>query len=522
MYSLIIKNATIIDGTGNPGVVGDVAVQGDEIVNIAPKINSAAEFTIDASGKVLCPGFVDLQNHSDSYWQIFDNPQLHGLISQGYTTILVGNCGASLAPLLTHEALYSLQKWHNLEGVNVNWVSYSEFIEELSRKRFACNVASLVGYSTLRRAIVGDQIRSLSNRELESIKIALSESLEAGAFGLSSGLSYSHEIIISELELYELAKIVKKYNGLFSIHLRSEGGEIIEALDEALDIAKNTGVNLKISHLKIRNSQNWEKFPEVVSLIDTAYMQGTQVHFDLYPYDVMWQPLYSYLPKWDIEGGRVIMLKHFADPAQKSKILTYLNNSGVKFSEIKVASTASKLNFAGKTIGQIAQNLECSGEEVVLHLIQNGGSEVLVFEKNLDQEQVKQLTLHPLSFIGTDGAGFNNLPQGGGLVHPRSFGSATKFLNDTKKDKSLPLEKAIKKLSGGPAKKMGLKKRGEIKIGNFADLVLLDPDKVRDRATYENPYLLSEGIDYVFVNGKAALAQGQLTGQLPGYALRKS
>jgi N-acyl-D-amino-acid deacylase len=522
MYSLLIKNATVIDGTGEPGKVLDVAVQGDQIVNISAKIDSQAEAIIDAKGKILAPGFVDLQNHSDSYWQLFDNPGLHSLISQGFTTILVGNCGASLAPLLSHEALYSFQKWHNLEGINVNWVSYSEFIEELSRKRLACNVASLVGYSTLRRALVGDEVRSLAKTELTALKTALKESLEAGAFGLSSGLSYAHEIIISELELFELAKIVKSKEALFSIHLRSEGGEIIEALDEALDIAKNTEVNLKISHLKVRNEQNWEKFPEVISLLDTAYMQGTQVHFDLYPYDIMWQPLYSYLPKWAIEGGRTIMLKHFSDPVQKNKILMFLNNSGIKLSEIKVASTANKLNFTGKTIGQIAKNLECSSEQAILHLITNGGSDVLVFEKNLNMAQVEQLAAHPLSFIATDGAGFSNLPSMGGLVHPRSFGTASKFLHEVIKNKNLPIETAIRKLSGGPAKKMGLKKRGEIKIGNFADLVILDPEKIQDKATYENPYLLSVGLDYVFVNGKSALADGKLTGQLAGYALRKT
>jgi len=522
MYSLLIKNATVIDGTGKPGEVLDVAVQGDEIVNVAPKINSPAEAVIDATGKILCPGFVDLQNHSDSYWQIFDNPTLDAMISQGYTTILVGNCGASLAPLLTHEALSFMQKWRNLEGVNVNWVSFGEFIEELSRRRFACNIASLVGYSTLRRALVGDRVRSLTRPELTALKTALAESLEAGAFGLSSGLSYAHEIIISELELVELAEIVKKHEGLFSVHLRSEGAEIIEALDEALDIAGHTEVNLKISHLKIRNEQNWEKFPEAANLIETAYMHGTQVHFDLYPYDIMWQPLSSYLPKWAIEGGRTIMLKHFADPVQKNKILMYLSNLGVKFSEMSVASTASKLNFSGTTIGQIAKNQECSSEQAVLNLIENGGSEVTVFEKNLDMSQVEKLAAHPLSFISTDGAGFNNIPSSAGLVHPRSFGAATKFLSGVLKEKHMLLETAIKKLTSGPAKKMGLKKRGEIKIGNFADLVIFDSGKITDKATYENPYLLSEGIDYVFVNGKAALAGGKITGQLPGYALRKS
>ncbi len=521
MFSILIKNATVIDGTGNPGKILDMAVQGDEIINISENINSGAQSVIDASGLVLAPGFVDLQNHSDSYWQLFDNPQLHSMVSQGYTSILVGNCGASVAPLLTHEALYSLQKWHNLEGINVNWSSYSEFIEELSRKRLACNVGSLVGYSTLRRAIVGDQVRRLEKEEFLSLKAALIQSLEAGAFGLSSGLSYAHEIIISELELFELAKVVKEYEGLFAIHLRSESNEIVEALDEALDIAKTTEVNLKISHLKVRNEQNWHKLSEVLGLIDTAFHQGTRVHFDLYPYDIMWQPLYSYLPKWAIEGGRAIMLKHFSDPIQKNKILMYLSNLGVKFSEVRVASTANKLNFTGKTIGQIAKNMDCSSEQAVLNLITNGGSEVLVFEKNLAMRQVEQLALHPLSFISTDGAGFSNLPQGAGLVHPRSFGTTAKFLHDVQKNKSLPLETAIQKLSSGPAKKMGLKKRGEIKIGNFADLVIFNPEKIIDTATYENPYLFSEGIEYVFVNGKAALAEGKLTGQLPGYALRK-
>jgi N-acyl-D-amino-acid deacylase len=521
MYSLIIKNATIIDGSGKPGEILDVAVSGDEIVNIAKKIDASADLILDAAGKILCPGFIDLQNHSDSYWQIFDNPSLSSLTTQGFTTILIGNCGASLAPLLSPDALLSLQKWHNLEASNINWTSFSEYIEELGRKRLGCNVASLVGYSTLRRAIVGDQIRSLEKNELEALKYALTESLEAGAFGLSNGLSYAHEIIVSELELFELAKIVKKNEGLFSVHLRSEGGEIIEAIDEALDIAKSTEVNLKISHLKIKNESNWQKLPEAIGLIDTAFHQGVNVHFDLYPYDTTWQALYSYLPKWAIEGGRTLMLKHFANPVQKNKLLTYLNNTGVKFSTIKVASTANKLNFTGKMIGQIAKNLEVSSEQAVLDLIANGGSEVLVFEQNLDKDQVQQLVLHPLSFIGTDGAGFSS-DVTGKLVHPRCFGTATKFLRETLDNKSLDLPSAIKKLSLGPATKLGLKKRGKVAIGCFADLVIFDDKKIRDRATYENPYMFSEGVDYVFVNGKPTVWEGKISGQLPGYVLRKN
>ncbi|MCL5008827.1 MAG: amidohydrolase family protein [Patescibacteria group bacterium] len=521
MYSLLIKNCQLVDGTGEPSRKADVAIQGDKIVNIDQSINIEAESVIDAGGKVLAPGFVDLQNHSDSYWQVFDNPRFDSLVTQGFTSIVIGNCGASLAPLLSHDALLSVQKWHNLEGANINWQSFSEYIEELSRHRFACNVASLVGYSTLRRGIVGDQVRSLEKEELAALKKFLSESIDAGAFGMSSGLSYSHEIIISEIELYELAKILTQKKALFSIHLRSEGSEVSEAVEESLDIARSTEVNLKISHFKVRNENNWQKFEEVIQKIENAYHKGYNVHFDAYPYTAIWQPLYAYLPRWAIEGGRQVMLKHFENPIQKNKILSYLNNLNVKFPSMLVASTANKLNFMGKTIGQIAKNMEVSSEQAVLHIIQNGGSEVLVFEESLNPDQVKQAIFHPLSFVATDGGGFPETVKDK-LVHPRCFGSAPKFLNMALAENAMPLEKAIKKLTSGPAAKIGLKKRGEIKIGNFADLVIFDPAKIGSQASYQNPYQFSQGIDYVFVNGKPALAEGKLTSQLPGYVLRKS
>ncbi|MCX6797546.1 MAG: amidohydrolase family protein, partial [Candidatus Doudnabacteria bacterium] len=484
-------------------------------------IKTGAQITIDARGQILAPGFIDIQNHSDSYWQIFDNPQLHSLITQGFTTIIIGNCGASLAPLLGPDSLLAMQKWHTLEGSNINWQSFAEFLNELSRHNFACNIGSLAGYSTLRRGIVGDQIRSLEKEEMLSLKKILNETLEAGAFGLSSGLSYSHEIIISEVELYELAKILKNHSALLSMHLRSEGSEIIEAVEESLDIARNSEVNLKISHLKIRNETNWPKFEELIYKIDTAYHKGINVQFDVYPYTTIWQPLYSYLPKWAIEGGRAVMLKHFEDALQKNKILAYLNNIGVKFPSLIVASTANKLNFTGKTIAQIAKNMEVSSEQAILNLIANGGSEVLVFEENLNSDQMEELLYHPLSIIATDGGGFpGNVSDR--LVHPRCFGAAPKFLSYAIKSKKISLEAAIKKLTSVPAEKLGLKDRGEIKIGNYADLVIFNPEKIIDKSTYLNPYQFSEGIDYVFVNGKAAVADGKITQTLPGYVLRKN
>lgn len=520
MFSLLIKNAKVIDGTGTQAYKADVAITGDQISSIAPVINAEAQSIIDASGKILSPGFVDIQNHSDVYWQLFDNPQLDSLITQGYTSILVGGCGASLAPLLSPSALLSIQKWHNLEGTNINWQSFSEYIEALSRTRTACNIASLVGYSTLRRGMVGEEIRKLEKNEIAGLEKALRESLEAGAFGLSSGLSYAHEMSISEIELFELAKTVKKFDALMSIHLRSEGSEVVEALEEALDIARSTDANIKISHLKIRGEQNFNKMEQVVNILDTAYHQGLNVHFDSYPYDTIWQVIYSYLPKWAIEGGRTVMLRHFNDPVQRNKILAYLNNSGVKFSDLIIASTSNNLNFTGKTIGQIAQNLEVSSEQAVLHLIQNGGSEILVFEKNLNSDHIEEFISHPLSFVATDGGGFSQVGKSK-LIHPRCFGTATKVLKWARETKHLSLEETIFKLSLGPAQKMGLKKRGSIAPGNFADLVIFDDSTVSDRSTYENPYQFSQGIQHVFVNGQPVVTDGKITGILPGYALRK-
>jgi N-acyl-D-amino-acid deacylase len=408
-----------------------------------------------------------------------------------------------------------------LEGANINWQSFAEYLSELGKMQFGCNIASLVGYSTLRRGVVGDEIRSLQKDELEVLKKALQESLKAGAFGFSSGLSYAHEIIISELELFELAKIVKENGGLFSIHLRSEGAEVVEAVSEALDIAKAGDLNLKISHLKVRNEQNWNKINDVIAEIDTAFHQGVNVHFDVYPYESIWQVLYSYLPKWAIEGGRAVMLKHFADPVLKNKILSYLNNSGVKFSNLMIASTTNRLNFTGKTIGQIAKNMEISSEQALLHILENGGSEILVFEENLNPESVENLLFHPLSFISTDGAGFPEKNQNK-LVHPRCFGTTAKFLRTAIDKKVISLEQAVNKLTLGPASKIGLKNRGQIAIGSFADLVIFNPQELAGKSTYQNPNQFSSGFDYVFVNGQAVVDNGQLTAKKPGYVLKNN
>ncbi len=525
MYSFLIKNGTVIDGTGKAAYKADVALDGDQIVAIGSNIPEKGARVIDAQERIVAPGFVDIQNHSDSYWSIFDNPSFDSMVTQGFTSILVGQCGASLAPLLSPASLLSIRKWHDLSGSNINWTTFSEYIEELSRNRFGCNIATLVGYATLRRGLLGDEVRSLEKNELDTLKAQLADSLDAGAFGLSNGLSYSHEMYTSELELQELVSLVVAKGGLLSIHLRNEAEEILESLEEALEIAKVTGVNMKIAHLKIRNRSNWQLMPQVIERLETAFHKGLNVHFDAYPYDSVWQVIYSYLPKWSRLGGRSAILNRLEDAHERKKLANELAEQSHQLSMLVVASTGNQLGMVGKTVADISKNTGLSVEEVFIELLKNAGSESLVFDRSADEAQVYELLSHPLAIVGTDGAGFkevaNNFRLKEKLVHPRCFGAAPKFLRHVIDTKVITLEEAIKKLTLTPATKIGLAKRGALAVGNFADVVVFNPVTVSDNATLSNPFQYSTGIEHVFVNGKQTLSGGIPTQHLAGYMLRK-
>jgi N-acyl-D-aspartate/D-glutamate deacylase len=388
-------------------------------------------------------------------------------------------------------------------------------------RRFGCNIGTLVGYSTLRRGLVGDQTAPLSSQELGALKAALQRALDEGALGLSTGLSYAHEIETSELELYELAQVVKSKEALLSIHLRNEAGEIIDSVREAVNLAQQAGAKVKISHLKIRNSVNWPKLEELLTELETAWHKGAQLHYDVYPYTSIWQVLYSYLPKWSIAGGRHHMLEQLRNPTQRNKILTHLNNSESPLKELVIASTASNLNINGKTISKLAKDMEISSEQAILRLIENGGSEVLAFDNCLSEDGVEELSNHALGYIASDGAGFP-LSVKDKLVHPRCFGAAPKFLSQVIASKKISLPEAVRKLTAGPAETVGLKNRGVIKTGNFADIVIFDEQRIRDCATLTNPYQFAEGIIHVLVNGQSAVHSGQLIGTDNGKFLTRN
>ncbi|MEO8065252.1 MAG: amidohydrolase family protein [Candidatus Doudnabacteria bacterium] len=508
MYDILIKNGTVIDGTGSPGKKLDVAVEKGKIAGLAPEISAKALQTIDATGRFVTPGFIDIQNHSDSYWTLFDQPEQASLLSQGITTIIVGNCGASLAPLLNPESIKTIQKWHNLSGINLNWTTMEEFLRMLGTMPLGVNVGTLVGHATLRRGLIGDKVRELTKDENKIMDKTLLDALAAGAFGLSMGLIYAHEVNSSVAELQEVVSNLKPDNKYLSVHLRSEASHILGALDEVIDLASSSQIPIKISHLKIRGKKNWPQFDRVMNKLEVAYHQGLRISFDVYPYDTSWSVLYTYLPKWAYEGGRAQILKMVSDPLSRRKILDYLRDQSHDFKSIIVAEASSNSNFVGRTLGQIAENQAVSVEEAILNVITATNAQVIVFDHNLSSEQVELFCSSPLSMIATDGAGFNR--RSAGLVHPRCFGTMPRFLKMVREKKLLKWEQAIKKLTYEPANLLGLKDRGTIAENSVGDVAIFDPQTISDKADYTNSDLFSEGIDTVLINGKLSFSGNQV------------
>jgi N-acyl-D-aspartate/D-glutamate deacylase len=518
MYTTLIKNALVIDGTSSPSQKMDVAILDEKIVAVQQQINATAVTVIDATGLILAPGFIDVQNHADAYGHLFDNPKLHGLISQGFTSAIVGASGASLAPIVSEQSLLAIQKWRSINGLNINWTTFAEYIAVLKNMSWSSNITSLVGYSTIRRGVLGDAKALLDSLGTQTALKIVNDSLQQGAVGVSLGLQYSHEINVPLAEVKAIAQVCKDHNKVLSVSLRNETGKLIEHLSEIIDIAITTGVKLKISHLKIRYPKNWHLITDLLSLIDNAWHRGAKIHFDSYPYTYTWQPLYTYFPHWSLEGGRKALLQRLSNAPERNKILSSLVNHEATFSEFIIASTNSGLKMNGKVLSSIATSMGGSSEEAMINLVENGGVSTLVFDNCLDPNIVNQLNNHPLNFIATNGGGFP-FTHDDKLIHPRCFGTSTKFLQNILQSKSITLEEAIAKLTSRPAQKFNLRGRGLIKTGNFADLVLFDSKQIGSEADFQNPYQPSFGVKAVWVNGNLAVLDGNVTDQLSGYYL---
>ncbi len=503
-FDLLIRGGTILDGVANDGRLADIGITKGQIKVIGNLRTAQARVVIEALNKYVSPGFIDVQSHSDSYLTLLDIPLQESLLTQGITTIVVGQCGTSLAPLASPEALKSVQKWSSLSGANLNWLTFGEYCDALARYPLGVNVLSLTGHSTLRRGLLRDEIRPATGEEVNIMSKMLSDSLDAGAAGMSMGLIYAHEVDASSEELQQTARLVAQRNKLLSVHLRSEGAHIVDALNEVVGLAERAGARLKISHFKIHGKQNWQFFEQALNVIDRAYQKGIDIFFDVYPYATSWTVLYTYLPKWAYEGGRAAILQNLKNPGSRDRILAYLRDQDLNLGTIFVATSEKTASaFVGKTLAQIAVNQEISVEEALLNVLSATQTQVIVFDQNLSSELVDTLLKHPLSVVASDGAGYDLAYSSvHGLVHPRCFGTMPKFLSMVRDRKLMDWAAAIKKITSRPAEKLGLKGLGKLQEGAIADLVVFDPRAVGSRASYENPYQQADGIDWVILNGK--------------------
>jgi len=532
VYDIIIKNGKIISGAGNPWYQGEIGIIGGRIAKIRPKINNDAEKIIDAYGLIVCPGFIDIHSHTDYILPV--NRSQESTLCQGITTTMVGMCGDGMAPIPKGKEKDFKKKIAKIDPVlkqfDYPYHTFKEYLEYNDRKRNSANLAFCVGYGNIRWA--GGQAfenRVATPEEMERMKSYLREAMEAGAFGMSTGLIYAPQIFAKTEELIELATIVGEYNGLYFSHIRSEGKEIIKAIKEAIEIVEKSGCRGgQIAHHKVAGEQFWGGSIHTLKLFEDANERGILMTYDQYPYNRGMSDLATALPPWTREGNNDIILERIKDPEIQEKIKkdveegiegweNWIKNEGMKNIYISTVGSDKWRDVATLSIPEITKKKGLIDDwDTFFTLLIDNKLAVGITIESMGEEDVRRIMTGRYQMVGTDGAG---IPASfsSGAFHPRFFGTYPRILGKyVREEEILTLEEAIRKMTSFPASKLGLQDRGLIREGNWADIVMLDPLKVKDTATYEHPYQLPEGIPHVIVNGVIVVQNGKKNKKSPG------
>ncbi len=516
---ILIKNGIVVDGVGTPAYHADIAIKNGKIEKIGLLGEPSAKTIVDATNQYVAPGFIDINNASDRHWTLFSHPNAESLLYQGVTTIIGGNCGSSLAPLTNGNIITTIQKWADVKKINVNWLTLSDFFAETKRKKLLLNFGTLVGHATLRRNIVGDEFRELTEHELAQMKHLLSEALSDGALGFSTGLIYSHVKSATTHEIISLVSVLKP-GKVYSTHLRNEEDMLYESVSEAIDVAKKTKTNIEISHLKSVGKENWNLFDKSLEAILKAAEEGININFDIYPYTSTATVFYTLLPDWIAVGGQAKLVENLKNQEFKKRLIEEIR--GKDFGDIIIASGDIDKTFIGKTIAVISQNQGTDILETAINLLIAAEGKLTVFLPGLSEENFIKAIKSSLSIIASDGAAYNlSDVREGYLAHPRSFGCFPRVLSRYVREKSIiSLEEAIKKMTALPALKIGLSSRGIIRQDFFADITIFNLDTVKDLASFENPFQYAQGVHSVIINGQVALSLGRIINQGLGQILR--
>jgi N-acyl-D-amino-acid deacylase len=529
-FDVVITGGHIVDGTGSPWYSGDVGIRDGRIVAIGNLTNAPRKRTIEAKGKVVAPGFIDMLGQSET--TILVDPRLPSKIFQGITTEITGE-GGSAAPL-SPAIVEADRPGYAHYKVDVDWQTFRQYFARLEKQGMGINLASYVGATQVRRMVLGDADVQPTSEQLEKMKALVRDAMRDGAVGVSTSLEYAPAPYAKTEEIIALAAEASKFGGIYATHMRNESDTILESIDEALRIGRDAHIPLEIWHLKVAGKKNWGRMPEVVAKINAARAQGADVSADTYAYPAWFNSMSAFVPAWAHDGGDAKMVERLKDPAIRARIRKDLETPskdwdnewqeipGPEAVMIGVVQNPELRKFQGKRLSEVAAAWHKDPMDALFDLLveDKGFTACAVF--GMSEPDVALALQQPWVAVDNDSSGTS--PDGilgEEHPHPRAYGTFPRILRKyVREEKKLTLEDAIRKFSSLPAQRMRLADRGVLKHGMWADVVIFDPETVRDVATFDEPNRLSEGMEFVLVNGVPVIEGGKMTGSLPGKVLR--
>lgn len=527
MDDILLKNGIVIDGTGSPERIADVAIRDGRIAAVEADYVGSAERVIDVHGRIVAPGFIDIHTHSDFTLPL--NPKAECKIRQGVTTEVVGNCGFSVAPALPDK----VEMLRDYLSGSAPWLPFEEtdFTRYMDAwPAISVNTVMQVGHNTLRIMAMGMEDRDPTAAELQHMQAMLAEALEAGALGLSSGLFTAPGCYSKPEEMHELGRVVKAHGGRYSSHVRDESHCVHEAVAEAIDVGESCGIHVQVAHLKLSGTGKWGEAEKLLGQFIAARERGVDVHCDQYPYDWATNPLRFLLPTWLQEGGLDAMLDRLADPQIRSRVRQKIaevgfNNFGhiESWADIRIAISPNGAAQPGLTIEEIAGQRNIDALDAIFDIIIDDRGATRILVRSMSEEDVCRIAAEPSMTVGSDGpcvAPYGVTGQG--KPHPRLYGTFPRLLGRYARDQGiLTLPQAIAKMTGNAATALGLTERGTLQAGCAADVVVFDAETIMDEATFDEPHTYPTGVETVIVNGAVVIHDGTHSDALPGKLLRR-
>ena len=528
-FDVIIKGGTVYDGTGGEGHVADVAIRGDRIVGVGDFASAGPKKTIDARGLAVAPGFINMLSWSTE--SLIQDGRSQSEIRQGVTTEIMGE-GESMGPLNDRMKTRLVREQTDIK-FEIKWNTLAEYLHYLEKRGISCNVASFIGATTVREYVVGLEDKQPTPAQLDQMRELVRKEMEAGALGIGTSLIYPPAFYAKTEELIELCKVAAKYQGKYISHMRSEGNQLFQGLDEVIRISREAGIPAEVYHIKAAGQKNWPKEDELLERIEAAQKEGLKIRANMYTYTAAGTGLDACLPPWTEDGGYPALFKRLRHPATREKIAAEVRVDSDAWENLYLAAgspekillvgfKSEKLKpLTGKSLAEVAKMRSKDPIETIMDLISEDESRIGTIYFVMSEENVKKELAKPWISFGSDEA--SQAPEGVFLKsnpHPRAYGNFARVLGKYARDeKVITLPEAVRRLSALPATNLGLDDRGFIQDGMFADVVVFDPATIADRATFDKPHQYAVGMKHVFVNGVQVLKEGEHTTAKPGRAL---